>query len=63
MMGGCLRIFGGTALMILGFIIARFGCMVLVTGLYSGSVFSILAGILGIALIAGGVYLFVKGWQ
>jgi len=52
------RIFGGIALMILGFVMARVGCMVLVTGLYEGSVFSIVAGILGIALIAGGVYLF-----
>jgi hypothetical protein len=62
-MSTLLRIFDGIALMILGFITARVGCMVLVGGLYERSVFSIVPGILGIAMVAGGIYLFVKGWQ
>jgi hypothetical protein len=62
-MNTLLRILAGIALMMLGFFMARVGCMVLVEGLYGGSIFSILAGILGIVMIAGGVYLFVKGWQ
>jgi hypothetical protein len=52
-MSTLLRIFDGIALMILGFIMARVGCMVLVGGLYERSVFSIVAGILGIAMVAG----------
>jgi len=62
-MGSFLRIFGGIIFIIGGFIMARVGCIVLVEGLYGGSVFSILAGILGIAIMAGGIYLFIKGWQ
>ena len=62
-MGGFLRIFGGIILIIGGLVMARVGCMVLVTGLYEGSVFSIVAGILGIAIMAAGIYLFIKGWQ
>ena len=58
-----LRIFGGIVLIIGGFLIARIGCMLVVTGLYGGTVLSIVGAILGIALVAGGVYLFIKGWQ
>ena len=62
-MNTVLRILAGIALMMLGFFMARIGCMTLVHGLYTGSALSILAGILGIALIAVGIYLFIKGWQ
>ena len=57
------RILGGTALLILGFVVARFGCVALMYGLYGGSISSILLGILGLAMIAGGVYLYIKGWN
>jgi hypothetical protein len=35
----------------------------LVHGLYGGSISSIVFGILGIAMLAGGVYLIIKGWE
>ena len=62
-MNALLRILAGVALMMLGFFMARIGCMALVHGLYTGSALSILAGILGLAMMAGGIYLFIKGWQ
>ena len=62
-MNTVLSILAGVALMMLGFFMARIGCMALVQGLYTGSVLSILAGILGIGMIAVGIYLFIKGWQ
>lgn len=62
-MGTILRLLAGIALTMLGFFFARAGCVTLMEGLYGGSVLSILAGILGIGLMAGGIYLFVKGWQ
>jgi hypothetical protein len=62
-MNALLRILAGIALMMLGFFVARVGCMVLVEGLYGGSILSIVAGILGIAMIVGGIYLFIKGWN
>jgi hypothetical protein len=58
-----LRILGGIALIILGFGMARAGFVALVEGLYVGSPSSVLAGILGLAMMAGGIYLFIKGWQ
>jgi hypothetical protein len=48
-----LRIFGGTVLITGGFLIARTGCMLVVTGLHGGTVLSIVGAILGIALAAG----------
>jgi hypothetical protein len=57
------RILGGTALMILGVVVARMGCFALMYGIYGGSISSILLGILGIAVLGVGVYLFVKGWN
>jgi len=62
-MSTIVRILAGIALMMLGFLMARVGCMVLVEGLYGGSIFSILAGILGTAMTGGGTYLLIKGWQ
>ena len=57
------RILGGTALMILGVVVARMGCFALMYGIYGGSISSILLGVLGIAVLGVGVYLFVKGWN
>jgi hypothetical protein len=57
------RVLGGTALMILGVVVARMGCVALMYGFYGGSISSILLGILGIAVLGVGVYLFVKGWN
>ena len=57
------RILGGTALMILGMIVARMGCFALVYGIYGGSISSILLGILGLATLGGGIYLFIEGWN
>jgi hypothetical protein len=57
------RIVGGTALLMLGFVVARFGCFALMYGLYGGSISSIVLGIVGIAMLGGGIYLFVKGWN
>jgi len=37
--------------------------MLVVTGLYGGTVLSIVGAVLGIGLVVAGVYLFVKGWQ
>jgi hypothetical protein len=62
-MSTLLRALAGIALMALGFFMARIGCMALVQGVYTGSVLSILAGILGIGMIAVGIYLFIKGWN
>jgi hypothetical protein len=58
-----LRIFGGIISIILGLAGARIGCLVLVGGLYERSIFSIVAVILGIALIAGGAYLVIKAYD
>jgi hypothetical protein len=63
LMSTLLRIIGGIALIIFGFIMARFGCIALMYGLYGGSISSILLGILGIAMLAVGVYIFIKGWN
>ena len=57
------RVLGGIALMILGSIVARLGCVALMYGLYGGSISSIILGILGMAMLAGGIYLFIKGWD
>jgi hypothetical protein len=57
------RIVSGAALLILGFVVARMGCFALMYGLYGGSISSIVFGILGIAMLGGGVYLFIKGWD
>lgn len=62
-MSTLLRILGGVALIILGLAMARFGCIALVGGLYAGSPSSIVTGILGLAMMAGGIYLFIKGWD
>jgi hypothetical protein len=62
-MGSLSRVLGGAALLILGLIVARMGWFALLYGLYGGSIFSILLGILGIAMLGGGVYLFIKGWN
>ena len=58
-----LRIFGGIVLIMGGILIGRIGCMLVVTGLYGGTVLSIVGAVLGIGLVVAGVYLFVKGWQ
>jgi len=57
------RILGGTALLILGFVVARMGCVALMYGLYGGSISLILLGIVGLAMLAGDIYLFIKGWN
>jgi hypothetical protein len=57
------RVLAGLALMALGFFVARIGCFALMYGLYEGSISSILLGILGLAMLGGGVYLFIKGWN
>ena len=62
-MSTVLRTFTGIALMALGFFMARVGCQVLAEGLYGRSIFSIVTGIVGVVMIAGGIYPFIKGWQ
>lgn len=54
-MGTLLKVFGGIILMILGWFIAQSA----IEGLFEGPI----EFIISIALIAGGIALFIKGWR